>query len=51
MSVNAAMTIAGIVAATVLRDHLRRLNKRLDQGGEGRPLLGGDRRRGFRFLI
>ncbi|KAI5844487.1 major facilitator superfamily domain-containing protein [Morchella snyderi] len=62
MSVNTAMTFISILTATILRIHLTRLNKRLDEGlpvpdvvpdseqPESADEVGG-RRKGFRFLV
>jgi hypothetical protein len=62
MSVNTAMTFISILTATILRIHLTRLNKRLDEGlpvpdvvpdseqPESAEEVGG-RRKGFRFLV
>jgi hypothetical protein len=58
MSVNCTTAFIGIIAATVLRSLLVRLNYKLDRGeavegaaavGEGVP--GVASKRGFRFLI
>lgn len=61
MSVNTATAVIAIIAVTVLRIILVRLNKKLDQGiavdgvqgdevdTDGIPVLGG--RRGFRFRV
>lgn len=60
MSVNTVMTFISILTATVLRIHLVRLNKKLDQGiavpdvvadAENRGLPGEAVKKGFRFLV
>ncbi|KAF9887420.1 hypothetical protein FE257_010275 [Aspergillus nanangensis] len=52
MSVNCATAFIAILAATVLRFMLVRLNKRLDRGeGVGQGVPGQAGSRGFRFLV
>lgn len=52
MSVNCATAFIAIVAATVLRFILVRLNNKLDRGEEVEGAVPGEgSRRGFRFLV